>query len=139
MTIRRYSETDWPAIVDIYDLSKNYEFMGIGSELEIVPLAQDDAMLKTFRESTIYVFDDGSIKGFIGIKGLLISYLFVHPNYRRLRIASKLIEHILETTKGNLTYTWHLKIPTLNSFIGNTGFLWGRDLKENIMIRPWMF
>lgn len=103
MNIRKFEKSDWEQVVSIYNFAKADEFSGIQTEITIVPLELDHQMLKLFESSDIYVYEDSFIKGFAGIKGFYISWLFIHPQYRRLKIAHKLISHILDTVKGKIS------------------------------------
>ncbi len=95
--IRNYNESDWEQVSKIYDLSKPDEMGGLVNSALIIPLAQDDKMLCYFNESTIWVYEDEyKIFGFIGLKENVISWLFVHPDFRRKGVARKLITKLTE-------------------------------------------
>ncbi|MCG8306247.1 MAG: GNAT family N-acetyltransferase [Cytophagales bacterium] len=65
---------------------------GIVESDQILPLAQDEKMLQYFNESRIWVYEnDLQLSGFTGLKGDFISWLFVHPDFRRRGIARKLL------------------------------------------------
>ncbi len=96
--IRNYNKSsDWEQVSKIYDLSKPDEMVGLVNSALIIPLAQDDKMLCYFNESIIWVYEDEhKIFGFIGLKENVISWLFVHPDFRRKGVARKLITKLTE-------------------------------------------
>ena len=101
--IRKYKKTDWDMIKEIYDLSKPDEMRGIVNADDITPLSQDDQMIQYFNDSKIRVYEkEGNILGFIGIKADVVSWLFIHPKYRKKGIAKSLLKDLIATTKGTL-------------------------------------
>jgi len=110
--IRDYKSADWEQVCEIYDLSKPDEMKGLVDSNLIIPLAHDDKMLLYFNESTIWVYEDAyKIIGFIGIKEDVVSWLFVHPGFRRKGVARKLITRIIKehnhSLKLNIAKTNH--------------------------------
>ena len=106
--IRNYKDSDWNQVCEIYDLSKPDEMGDLVNSNLIAPLARDDRMLCYFKESKIWVDENkNQIRGFIGLKGDVISWLFVHPKHRRQGIAKKLLTKLIEecnhTLKLNVT------------------------------------
>ncbi len=106
--IRAYEENDWDQISAIYDLAKPDEMKGIIDPDAIIPLAQDNQMLRYFFDSEIMVYEKkGQILGFVGRKKDVVSWLFVHPNHRRKGVARSLLNKLImtyrETLKLNLT------------------------------------
>lgn len=136
MNIRIYQESDWEEIVSIYNLAKVDEFANLQTDIETIPLEQDSKMLALFETSNVYVYEDNCIKGFAGHNGTYISWLFVHPEYRRLKIAHKLILHILDTTKG----TFALNVAATNVAARNLytkfGFLVTKEFEGSYQGTP---
>jgi hypothetical protein len=54
--IRKYTESDWRQVSELYDLSKPDEMNGIVISDLIVPLVKDDKMRRYFKESRILVY-----------------------------------------------------------------------------------
>jgi ribosomal protein S18 acetylase RimI-like enzyme len=101
--IRIYKESDWRQVSKIYDLSKPDEMNGLVNSDLITPLSKDDKMFRYFKESRIWVYEnEHKIKGFIGLKEDVISWLFVHPKHRRRGIARKLLTKIIEECNDSL-------------------------------------
>ncbi len=101
--IRKYKESDWVHVRNIYDLSKPDEMNGIVESDEIIPLAEDAKMLQYFNESKIWVCEkDHHLSGFIGLKGNVISWLFVHPDNRRCGVARKLLIKLIDESNDCL-------------------------------------
>ena len=103
MNIRNYNSIDFEKVVEIYDLSKADEFAGEESSFKVIPLKEDSQMLKLFEESNIYIYENDIILGFAGHKDNYISWLFIHPEHRRIKIAQALIRHILSTLSGTIS------------------------------------
>ena len=108
--IRNYKESDWGQVKQIYDLSKPDEMKNIVDPDLIIPLDKDEKMLRYFKESIIWVYEnENQITGFIGLKGNVISWLFVHPDNRRQGIARKLLTKLINE------YTYPLKLNVAKS------------------------
>ncbi len=104
MAIRRYTDSDWQAVREIYDLSKPDEMRGMVDLSAVLPLSQDPSGLALFRESTILVAEHGTrVVGFAGHKGNYISWLFVHPRCRRQGIARELLQEMMRRLEGPVT------------------------------------
>lgn len=136
--IRNYIESDWGQVCEIYDLSKPDEMVGLVDSDLIIPLAKDDKMLRYFKESKIWVYEnDNQIKGFIGLNRNVVSWLFVHPKYRRQGIAKKLLTKLTEecndTLKLNVTKNNHAALSLYLSFGFNVyeeleGKMYGKNI-----------
>jgi len=104
MQIRPYCETDWAAVRDIYDLAKPDEMRGVVDESAIPPLETDPDMMALFHNSQILVMENsGRIVGFAGSCGTSITWLFVHPEFRRKGVAQALVREILARLVGTIT------------------------------------
>jgi ribosomal protein S18 acetylase RimI-like enzyme len=111
MQIRRYRDTDWATVREIYDLSKPDELRGVMDTAAIPPLEADPNMTTLFRESQILVMEDaGRVVGFAGSRGTVITWLFVHPNDRRKGVAAALVRELLAQLDGTIT----LNVATTN-------------------------
>lgn len=121
MTLRPYRVEDWSAVRDIYDLSKPDEMKGVLDPAAIPPLEADPDMKALFDDSRIVCMEDaGRVVGFAGSRDSLITWLFVHPSFRRKGVATALVTELL----GRLT-----RPVTLNVAIDN---LAARSLYERI-------
>lgn len=111
--IRKYKKSDWDKVREIYDLSKPDEMVNIVKPIDITPLSQDKNMIEYFNESEIKVYEKKqNVLGFIGRKENIISWLFVHPKYRKKGIAKSLLIDLIQTydkpLKLNLTKSNHV-------------------------------
>ena len=102
MITRQYRDADWDRVQEIYDLSKPDEMGGDVDAAALRPLASDPEMLELFRASKIVVAtdDDDEVIGFGGFKGSYVSWLFVHPAYRRRGVARALLASMLARLEG---------------------------------------
>ena len=111
MQIRSYCDTDWAAVRDIYDLAKPDEMRGVVDASAIPPLEADAGMMTLFQSSQILVLESGGrIVGFGGSRGTSITWLFVHPEYRRKGVARALVLEMLARLVGTVA----LNVATTN-------------------------
>ena len=111
MHIRPYRDTDWAAVRDIYDLAKPDEMRGVVDVTAIPRLEVDPDMMALFRGSEIAVAERSErIAGFGGSRGNFITWLFVHPEYRRQGVAQALVRALLAQLSGTVT----LNVATTN-------------------------
>ena len=111
MPIRPYRDTDWAVVRDIYDLAKPDEMRGVVDASAIPPLEADAGMMTLFQSSQILVLESGGrIVGFGGSRGTSITWLFVHPEYRRKGVARALVLEMLARLVGTVA----LNVATTN-------------------------
>lgn len=96
MIVRTYRDEDWPDVCEVYDLSKPEELAGVVAPEAICPLDSDPSMKKLFGQSTIWVAElESRPVGFVGNRGGVITWLFVHPGFRRVGVAGALLRQVL--------------------------------------------
>jgi len=137
MKVREYSEGDWAAVRDIYDLAKPDEMRGVVAPNAILPLDSDPEMKSLFQESQILVAeDDDRIVGFGGNKGNYVSWLFVLPGHRRKGVATALVRAITARLDGPVT----LNVATTNvaarAFYERLGFTVEREFMGDFKGHP---
>lgn len=100
MNIRRAAAEDLSRIAEIFVFNNRMNFYPIFKdvefsfrELQVVSLADD-----YFRNiiSSIYVFDDGVVKGFIQMNGTEIVKLYVDTFFQSEGIGGRLIEYVMK-------------------------------------------
>lgn len=124
VNVRPYRNEDWPDVCEIYDLSKPEELAGVVAPEAICALDSDPSMKTLFGQSTIWVADlESRPVGFVGTRGSVITWLFVHPGFRRSGVAGTLLRQVL----GSLE-----RPVALNVASSNTG---GRALYEQFGFR----
>ena len=88
----------------------------------IIPLHQDPSGLALFRDSAILVaVDDERVIGFGGHKDNCISWLFVHPAYRRQGVARALLMGLMAQLQGPVSLNvgrWNLAARKLYEGLG---------------------
>lgn len=103
LPIREYEPDDWDSICAIYDIAKPDELKGSADLRAILPLRDDETMQALFRDSRVLVSEaDGCVVGFAGNKGNFISWLFVHPDFRRRGVAARLLCEVLRPLRGTV-------------------------------------
>jgi ribosomal protein S18 acetylase RimI-like enzyme len=109
--IRPYIESDWKSVCLVYDMAKPDELRGSVELSAIPPLDADAEMKALFQDSEIHVAEQaGVVLGFVGTRGNFITWLFVHPAYRRQGVAASLLQHVVTGLSGEIT----LNVAKLN-------------------------
>jgi ribosomal protein S18 acetylase RimI-like enzyme len=137
MLLRPFQDDDWQAVCEVYDLGKPDELRGVLDPQSLLPLADDEAMNALFRASRIVVAEDDSrVAGFAGHRGSFITWLFVHPAFRRRGIASALVRHLI----GELEWPVTLNVVSENvparALYARLGFKVERELRGNFQGWP---
>lgn len=125
MNIRRAAAEDLSRIAEIFVFNNRMNFYPIFKdvefsfrELQVVSLADD-----YFRNiiSSIYVFDDGVVKGFIQMNGTEIVKLYVDTFFQSEGIGGRLIEYVMKEFHAD--HLWALeKNDRAVSFYQRHGF-----------------
>ncbi|KZN62822.1 acetyltransferase [Pseudoalteromonas luteoviolacea CPMOR-1] len=100
MSIREFSEKDYPRIFQIYARSKLDELRFDKKGFKLLPLENDEKRLSALKESKIYVFDDGEVRGYGAIFESEIRALFVCPSARGKGIGKQILEFLLLKING---------------------------------------
>ncbi len=101
MSIRVFRKTDLQAILDIYKHSKLDELRFEVGDFELVPLDQDPLRWSRFKESQVYVYDNGNISAYCALNGSNIEAIYVHPKFRRMGIARTMLDFLLSEIEGD--------------------------------------
>ena len=101
------------------DLSRIAEIQIFNYRLFIYPIFKSDdyyfnelrvpALMQEYESSldSLYVYDDGVVKGFIKIEGTYIARLFVEPVLQNASIGSQLLEYAIK--EHNADHLWALE------------------------------
>ena len=94
--LRPYAQEDWAAVCEVYDLAKPDELRRIVDPSHILPLAADEKMKGLFAASRVLVAEAGGrVVGFAGHRESFVTWLFVHPAFRRKGIGRSLMRHLI--------------------------------------------
>ncbi|PID49884.1 MAG: hypothetical protein CR991_04345 [Proteobacteria bacterium] len=112
MIIRPYEVKDIGAVARLYQLARPYEFAAeAAADLVFVPLTQEAKTMRLFEQTIVRVLEeDGVIKGFSGYVYDYIAWMYVHPDYQRQKVASRLLEDMLNTIS-----VWPVKLSLVKS------------------------
>lgn len=122
---------------EIYDLSKPDELRGVIDRAEILALEVDSNMKRLFFESQVTVADDGGrVVGFGGSRGSFITWLFVHPSFRRRGIASALVKRMLSELDRPVTLNVAITNIAAMSLYERLGFAVERKFVADFQGRP---
>lgn len=106
----------------IEDLARIAEIQIFNYRLSFYPIFKCDeyyfdelqvpTLMKNYESEleTLYVYDDGVVKGFIKIEDTYIARLFVEPVLQNASIGSKLLEYAIK--EHNADYLWALEKNT---------------------------
>jgi ribosomal protein S18 acetylase RimI-like enzyme len=137
MLLRPFRVDDWDAVCEIYDLGKPDEMRGVLDPQSLLPLAADQTMNALFHASRIVVAEDTSrVVGFAGNRGNFITWLFVHPDFRRRGIASALIRHLIAQLEWPVTLNVVSENTAARALYAQLGFKVERELRGNYQGRP---
>jgi len=96
VTIRDYQNDDWNSVLTIFAKAKPDELLNSCDKNDIVPLDQDEGLLRSFKSSKIFIAEqDREIVGYVGYEKSLISFLFVDPAHYKKGIGSTLLKYVL--------------------------------------------
>ncbi len=101
------------------DLARIAEILIFNYRLNFYPIFKSDeyyfdelqvpSLMKEYEKEldSLYVYDDGVVKGFIKIEGTYIARLFVEPVLQNASIGSKLLEYAVK--EHNADHLWALE------------------------------
>ena len=101
------------------DLTRIAEILIFNYRLNYYPIFKSDeyyfdelqvpSLMKEYEKEldSLYVYDDGVVKGFIKIEGTYIARLFVEPVLQNASIGSKLLEYAVK--EHNADHLWALE------------------------------
>ena len=137
MNVRPYRDEDWPVVCEVYDLSKPEELAGVVAPETICPLDSDPSMKKFFGESTIWVAElESRPVGFAGNRGSMITWLFVHPGFRRTGVASALLRQVLASIERPVALNVASSNARARTLYEKFGFLVEREFMGNFQGMP---
>lgn len=132
MRLRSFRDDDWEAICEIYDLGKPDEMRGVLDPQLLLPLAADQAMTGLFRGSQIVVAEEAlRVVGFAGHRGSFMTWLFVHPEFRRRGIANALVRHLIARLGPPITLNVVSENTAARALYAQLGFKVERELRSN--------
>ena len=107
---------------DLNDLSRIAEIQVFNYRLYFYPIFQSDeyyfnelrvpSLMQKYESSldSLYVYDDGVVKGFIKIEGTYIARLYVEPVLQNASVGSQLLEYAMK--EHNADHLWALEKNT---------------------------
>lgn len=95
ITIRAYTDQDWPAICAIHDAARPIELSGVPMIEPFTPMSKA-AHEEFFFDSDCFVAEiDGRVVGFVAVDGAELTWLYVHPDLHRQGIGTRLAEIVM--------------------------------------------
>jgi ribosomal protein S18 acetylase RimI-like enzyme len=135
--LRAYCPDDWTAVCEIYNLSKPEELLGVVGTESILPLEADCDMQALFRGSQILVAEVAHrIAGFGGSRGSFITWLFVHPAFRRKGVATALVREMLGRLQQPVTLNVMMSNAPARNLYERIGFKVEREFQGNFQGNP---
>jgi len=110
MAVRKFTESDFPAVCSIYLEGKHDELQFESGTFDILPLREDPAILAAFNESDVLVFEEKVVLGFAALYANQLRALFVRRDARGKGVGQELLdaarsgnrELILNVAKSNI-------------------------------------
>ncbi len=103
MRVRRFTQADYSAVLDIYSKVKLDELRYENNNFELLPLEQDTVRLAALLESDIYLYGNGKILGYGAIYKSEIRALFVLSENRGVGVGKALLEYLLSKASGEVS------------------------------------
>ena len=145
MSIRKYTDDDFEALQNIYNIARPDEFYAEQGSFKFTPFADDEYIMFMLGESEVFVYEQDSILGFSGFSGDRINWLFVDPTSRGQGVGHKLLQYVLhKLEKGATLSVWksNQRAQSLYKKLGfrisgefQVGFQ-GHQLMVNTMVYP---
>lgn len=127
MPVREFTESDFPAICSIYLEAKHDELQFESTELDIVPLNEDAAILAAFKESAVLVYDEKEVLGFAAIYGNRLRAMFVRRDARGKGAGQALLD-AARSENGKLVLNVAKSNVGATNFYARNGFVaFGED------------
>ena len=134
--LRSYRSDDWTVVCEIYNLSKPEELLGVAESGSILPLEADSDMQTLFRGSQVLVAECADrIAGFGGSRGSFITWLFVHPAFRRRGVATALVRDMLARLQQPVTLNVMVSNIPARALYERIGFNVEREFQGNFQGR----
>ena len=125
------------------DLARIAEILIFNYRLNFYPIFKSDeyyfdelqvpSLMKEYEKEldSLYVYDDGVVKGFIKIEGTYIARLFVEPVLQNASIGSKLLEYAVK--EHNADHLWALEknVKAIRFYIRHGFFTTGEKKLED--------
>ncbi|MGB0846227.1 MAG: GNAT family N-acetyltransferase [Thiolinea sp.] len=99
-SIRLMQQEDLAAVYEVYLLAHLDEYSGETATFAPQGISESPVLSQLFEQCDVFVYDDGTVKGFVGNRNERISWLYVHPDYRGQKIGRQLIDFMLERLGG---------------------------------------
>lgn len=101
--VRKFNDADLGAVCRIYANAKRDELAYEGKLVEIIPLEEDAVIMAAFRESDVFVYEDGGVVGFAAMFDGQLRALFVHDDARGRGVGRALLDAALARAPGGLS------------------------------------
>ena len=95
--IRPYQSMHWEKVCDLHDKARPLELAGSCDPLAFISLKEDEVDLDDFHASTKFVaYIRSELVGFVGVRELQVSWLYVDPEYFGLGVGRGLLQKALD-------------------------------------------
>lgn len=122
MSVRHFTEADFPAVCRIYIDAKRDELEFEEGDFEITPLEQDAFILAAFKESDVLVFEKDDVMGFSATFDGQLRALFVHRNARGRGVGCALLNAVLAASPECLSLNVAVSNVSARRFYERSGF-----------------
>jgi ribosomal protein S18 acetylase RimI-like enzyme len=124
-------------VCEIYNLSKPDELLGVVNAGGILPLEIDSDMQALFHGSQILVAEASHrIAGFSGSRDSFITWLFVHPAFRRKGVATALVREMLARLQAPVTLNVMMSNTPARTLYERLGFSVEREFEGKFQGTP---
>src|SRR5258706_13285274 len=90
-TYREYQDKDWKAICQIHDRARPDELVGSCDPRGFIPIEQDKEVEDLKRSYKHVACVDDQVVGFVGVDGVYLAWLYIHPDHYGKGIGRELL------------------------------------------------
>jgi len=137
--IREYKEADLNSIMKLW-LETNISAHGFIDEKYW--RSTYEQVRQMVPEATIYVYEDNTIEGFIGLSGNYIADLFVETNSQSKGIGKALLEHVKGKSKELILHVYKKNERAVRFYMREGFFIEGKQIdiytNETELVMKWI-
>ncbi|MBR4446045.1 MAG: GNAT family N-acetyltransferase [Solobacterium sp.] len=131
-TIRRAEKEDLARIAEIYVFNYRMNFWPVfQNDAYYFDELQVPSVMETMAQEsgTHYVYDDGTVKGFVTVNGTEIRHLFVEPVLQGRGIGAALLEFAMKQCRADHLWALEKNVRAIR-FYERHGFAWDGTRKK---------
>jgi putative acetyltransferase len=131
MAVRRFKESDFPAVCRVYIDAKRDELASEHGDFKIIPLDDDPVIMAALRESDVVVYESEEVVGFAAIFGSQLRALFVHSAARGKGVGNALLTAALACAPESISlYVAKSNLSAMRFYVRNGFSVVGEAIRQ---------